>query len=160
MNELIGALSDEEAAAIEEEVRHLPQRRSAAIEALRIVQEKRGWISDESLAAVAKQLDMSVDALDAIATFYNLIFRRPVGRHVVMYCDSVSCYILGCDRLAGTLQEQLGIAPGETTADGRFTLLPIVCLGACDRAPVMMIGEELYGGVDAADVAQALARHE
>jgi NADH-quinone oxidoreductase subunit E len=160
MSELIGALSDEEVAAIEEEVSHLPQRRSAAIEALRIVQEKRGWISDESLAAVAKQLDMSVDALDAIATFYNLIFRKPVGRHVVMYCDSVSCYILGCDRLAETLQEQLGIAPGETTADGRFTLLPIVCLGACDRAPVMMIGEELYGGVDATGVAQALTRHE
>jgi NADH-quinone oxidoreductase subunit E len=157
---LIGALSDEEVAAIEEEVSHLPQRRSAAIEALRIVQEKRGWISDESLAAVAKQLDMSVDALDAIATFYNLIFRKPVGRHVVMYCDSVSCYILGCDRLAETLQEQLGIAPGETTADGRFTLLPIVCLGACDRAPVMMVGEELYGGVDATGVAQALTRHE
>jgi NADH-quinone oxidoreductase subunit E len=160
MSELIGALSDEEVAAIEEEVSHLPQRRSAAIEALRIVQEKRGWISDESLAAVAKQLDMSVDALDAIATFYNLIFRKPVGRHVVMYCDSVSCYILGCDRLAETLQEQLGIAPGETTADGRFTLLPIVCLGACDRAPVMMIGEELYGGVVATGVAQALTRYE
>jgi NADH-quinone oxidoreductase subunit E len=160
MIELIGALSDEEVAVIEEEVSHLPQRRSAAIEALRIVQEKRGWISDESLAAVAKQLDMSVDALDAIATFYNLIFRKPVGRHVVMYCDSVSCYILGCDRLAETLQEQLGIAPGETTADGRFTLLPIVCLGACDRAPVMMVGEELYGGVDATGVAQALTRHE
>ncbi|MEQ8859770.1 MAG: NADH-quinone oxidoreductase subunit NuoE [Pseudomonadales bacterium] len=146
--QLINPLSQEEIDAIEDEARHLPERRSAAIEALRIVQEKRGWVSDESLAAVARQLDMSADALDAIATFYNLIFREPVGRHVVMVCDSVSCYILGCDRLKRALEARLGVSTGGTTADGRFTLLPIVCLGACDRAPVLMIDEQLYGNVD------------
>lgn len=160
MSELINPLSPEEIDAIEAEARHLPERRSAAIEALRIVQARRGWISDESLAAIARQLDMSADALDAVATFYNLIFRKPVGRHVVMYCDSVSCYVLGCDRLRQALEDELGVAPGGTTADDRFTLLPTVCLGACDRAPVLMIDEELYGDVSPDKVAEVLARHE
>jgi NADH-quinone oxidoreductase subunit E len=160
MSELIQALSEEEISAIEAEACHLPDRASAAIEALRIVQTRRGWVSDESLAAVARLLGMSVHALDAVATFYNLIFRKPVGRHVVMFCNSVSCYILGCDRLEQALCDRLGVRPGETTPDGRFTLLPIVCLGACDRAPVLMIGETVYGNVDPHAVAEVLARHE
>jgi NADH-quinone oxidoreductase subunit E len=88
--QLINVLSDAETTAIETEVAHLPNRESAAIEALRIVQNHRGWISDESLHAIAQLLGMSVDALDSIATFYNLIYRQPVGRHVLMLCDSVS----------------------------------------------------------------------
>jgi NADH-quinone oxidoreductase subunit E len=160
MSELISALSPEEIDAIEAEVVHLPERRSAAIEALRIVQEKRGWISDESLAAIAHQLDMSVDALDAVATFYNLIFRKPVGRHVVFYCDSVSCYVMGCRKVEQALIDRLGIEPGNTTADDRFTLLPTVCLGACDRAPVLMIDDELYGEVAPDSLEEVLSRHE
>jgi NADH-quinone oxidoreductase subunit E len=160
MSELISALSPEEIDAIEAEVAHLPERRSAAIEALRIVQEKRGWISDESLAAIAHQLDMSVDALDAVATFYNLIFRKPVGRHVVFYCDSVSCYVMGCRKVEQALIDRLGIQPGNTTADDRFTLLPTVCLGACDRAPVLMIDDQLYGDVAPDGLEEVLSRHD
>lgn len=160
MSELISALSPEEVDAIEAEVAHLPERRSAAIEALRIVQDRRGWISDESLAAIARQLDMSIDALDAVATFYNLIFRKPVGRHVVFYCDSVSCYVMGCRKVEQALSDHLGIQPGETTADDRFTLLPTVCLGACDRAPVLMIDDQLYGDVAPDGLEEVLSRHE
>lgn len=160
MSERIEALSQEEIDAIEAEASHLPERRSAAIEALRIVQERRGWVSDASLAAVARQLGMSIDALDAVATFYNLIFRKPVGRHVLFVCDSVSCHVMGCDGLRAALQQQLGIDPGATTADGRFTLLPTVCLGACDRAPVIMIGEELHGPLSVDEVEEVLARYE
>jgi len=160
MSELVNALSREEVDAIEAEVAHLPERRSAAIEALRIVQEYRGWISDASLAAIARQLGMSVDALDAIATFYNLIFRKPVGRHVVFYCDSVSCYVMGCRKVEQALIDILGIHPGETTADDRFTLLPTVCLGACDRAPVVMIDDELYGDVAPDGLEEVLGRHD
>lgn len=160
MSERINGLSQEEVDAIEAEVAHVPERRSAAIEALRIVQDKRGWISDESLAAIARQLDMSVDALDAVATFYNLIFRKPVGRHVVFYCDSVSCYVMGCRKVEQALIDTLGIRPGETTADDRFTLLPTVCLGACDRAPVMMIDHELYGDVVPDGLEEVLGRHD
>ena len=141
--ELIAALSPEETAEIAAEIAHVPEPASAMIEALRIVQRHRGWVSDQSVVAIARMLGTSTAEVASVATFYNLIFRQPVGRHVVMYCDSVSCYVMGCDQLRVALQEKLGIEPGETTSDGRFTLLPIVCLGACDHAPAMMIDEDL-----------------
>ncbi len=155
--QLIDTLSTEETRAIEAEVTHLPDRESAAIDALLIVQEKRGWISDQSLAAIARLLGMSTADLDSIATFYNLIYRQPVGEHVVMVCDSVSCYVMGCDRLRAAVEDRLGIKPGQTTGDGRFTLLPIVCLGACDRAPAMQIDRTLYGPVEPDDLDRIFA---
>ncbi len=146
--ELVFALSAKETAEIAAEIAHAPQPASAMIEALRIVQRHRGWVSDQSVAAIARLLGTSTAAVDSVATFYNLIYRKPVGRHVVMYCDSVSCYVMGCDKLRVALEQKLGVAPGETTQDGRFTLLPIVCLGACDHAPAMMIGEDLILDVE------------
>ena len=146
---LIQILSDDEIREIEAECAHLPDRKSAAIDAMMIVQRHRGWVSDQSLNAIGRLLGMSVENLDSIATFYNLIYRKPVGRHVVMVCDSVSCYVMGADGLRKAVQEHLGVGLGETTEDGRFTLLPIVCLGACDRAPTMMIDDELIGDVTA-----------
>ncbi|MEJ2089858.1 MAG: NADH-quinone oxidoreductase subunit NuoE [Gammaproteobacteria bacterium] len=142
------------------EIADLPDRPSAAIEALRIVQEHRGWVSDESLNAIARHLNMAAAELDSVATFYNLIFRKPVGRHVIMVCDSISCFIMGCDKVRQRLSDELGIEPGETTEDGRFTLLPIVCLGACDKAPTMTIDEELFGQVDPAELPAILERFE
>ena len=157
---LIQVLSDDEVRAIEAECAHLPDRASAAIEAMMIVQRRRGWVSDESLAAIARLLGMSVENLDSIATFYNLIYRKPVGRHVVMVCDSVSCYVMGADGLRQQVEAHLGIRLGETTEDDRFTLLPIVCLGACDRAPTMLIDDELIGGVTAEKLGEIFARFE
>ena len=145
--ELLPSLSAEETAEIEAEIDHFPDRSSAAIDALLIVQKYRGWISDESLYAIAKLLEMSPEDLEGVATFYNLIYRQPVGRHVVMVCDSVSCYVMGADGLARQVQAVLGVRFGETTPDNRFTLLPIVCLGACDKAPVMMIDQDLIENV-------------
>lgn len=158
-SELIDVLSSEEVEAIEAEIAHLPDRESAAIEALQIVQARRGWVSDTSLGAIARLLGMSPAALDSIATFYNLIFRQPVGRHVIMMCDSVSCYVMGCDKVHQAIMEQLDIGLGETTEDDRFTLLPIVCLGACDRAPVIMIDNELVGDLSVDDVPEVLERY-
>ena len=157
--DMIPTLTPEEVAAIEAECAHLPDRESAAIDAMLIVQRGRGWVSDSSLAAIGRLLGMSTAALDSIATFYNLIFRQPVGRHVVMVCDSVSCYVMGADRLHRRIEEHLGIKMGDTTADGRFTLLPIVCLGACDRAPTMMVDEDLIGDVSAERLAETFSRY-
>ena len=157
---LIQVLSDAEVREIEEECAHLPDRQSAAIDALMIVQRHRGWVSDDSLHAVARLLGMSAENLDSIATFYNLIYRKPVGRHVVMVCDSVSCYVMGADGLRKDVEEHLGIRLGETTEDGRFTLLPIVCLGACDRAPTMMVDEELIGDVRTPDLEKIFGRFD
>jgi NADH-quinone oxidoreductase subunit E len=141
-------LSDEERKGIEEELAHYPTRRAACVEALKIVQQHRGgWIDDSAIKEIAEFLQMTPDELDSIATCYNLIFRREVGRHVILLCDSVSCWVMGYDRIRQKLKERLGLDFGGTTSDGRFTLLPIVCLGLCDHAPAMMVDEDTYGDV-------------
>jgi NADH-quinone oxidoreductase subunit E len=121
---------------------------SACIEALQTVQRRTGWISDETIHDIADFLEMTPAELESVASFYNHIYRKPVGKHIIQICDSVSCWILGYDKLLEHIAETLGIRPGETTKDGLFTLLPIQCLGACDRAPALMIDTELYTNLD------------
>jgi NADH-quinone oxidoreductase subunit E len=137
-------LTETEKKEIREELKKYEQKRAAGPEALKIVQRHRGWISDENLSDIARFLDMTDEELDSVATCYNLIFRRPVGRHVILICDSITCWIMGYDNLFEHLKQQLGIGLGQTTSDSRFTLLPVACLGACDRAPAMMIDDKLY----------------
>lgn len=134
--------------AIVKLVAHYPTARAACIDVLKYVQQHRRYVSDTMLDEVAYLLGMSPAELDEVATFYNLIYRRPVGEHVILLCDSITCWITGRDGLARHIEQRLGIRQGETTCDGRFTLLPIVCLGHCDHAPAMMIGETLHGDVD------------
>jgi NADH-quinone oxidoreductase subunit E len=141
-------LSAEELKEIEHELAHYEQPSAATIEALKIVQKHRGWVPDEAVAAIAAKLKTSAADVDAVATFYNLIFRRPVGRHVIFVCDSVSCYIMGYDGLRAKLERKLGIRMGQTTADNRFTLLPICCLGTCDKAPAMLVDQDLHRGLE------------
>jgi NADH-quinone oxidoreductase subunit E len=152
-------LTAEEIHEIEVEAAHYPTREALSIDALRIVQRHRGWVSDESLRDIAGHLGMSPTDLDSVATFYNLIFRRPVGRHVIMVCDSVSCWIMGCDRVRKHLHDRLGIGPGETTPDHRFTLLPIVCLGCCDHAPAMTVDSDLHGDLDPQKIDAVLEKY-
>ncbi len=137
-------LSPEERQEIEAELARYPAKQAVTIDALLIVQKHRGWVSDETLKDLAAFLGMTVEDLDGVATFYNLIFRKSVGRHVVTVCDSVSCWIMGYEKIRRRLTKDLGIELGQTTSDGRFTLLPIVCLGTCDHAPAMMVGRDLY----------------
>ncbi|HSB31578.1 MAG TPA: NADH-quinone oxidoreductase subunit NuoE, partial [Candidatus Sulfobium mesophilum] len=136
-------LTDEERREIEEELKRFTHKQAACVEALKIVQKHRGWVSDE-IGGIAELLGMTPDELDAVATFYSFIFRRPVGKHIILICDSISCWVIGYDIVREHLQKKLGISPGETTADGQFTLLPASCLGVCDHAPAMMIDDELY----------------
>jgi NADH-quinone oxidoreductase subunit E len=141
-------LTPEEQNEIEKEFAHYPTKRAVCIDAMKVVQKHRGWVSDESIRDIAELLEMSPGELDSVSTFYNLIYRKPVGRHVILICDSFCCYVMGYDRLREHLTARLGIKPGETTPDGRFTLLPMVCLGACDRAPVLMVDEDLHRDLD------------
>jgi len=141
-------LTAEEINEIEAEAANYPKREAVCIDALKIVQRHRGWVSDESVRDIAGHLGMSHTDVDSVATFYNLIFRKPVGRNVIMVCDSVSCWIMGYDRMRKHLHERLGIEFGETTCDKRFTLLPIVCLGCCDHAPAMMVNGDLHSELD------------
>ena len=149
-------LTEEEKQEIEEELSHYPTKRAGGIEALKIVQRHRGWVSDELLRAVASMVEMSPAELDRLATFYNLIFRKPVGKHVLLVCDSISCWLMGSERVTAHLQKRLAVGLGETSKDGTFTLLPIVCLGACDRAPAMMIDEALHGSLTDEEVDRIL----
>lgn len=140
-------LSKEEIRRIDHEIALVPVRRAACIEALKIVQHHRGWISDESLHAIAAHMEMSAEELDSVATFYNLIFRKPVGRNIILLCDSISCYVMGYEKIYEHLQALLHIKFGETTSDDRFTLLPNPCLGCCDHAPTLMINQDTYRGL-------------
>jgi NADH-quinone oxidoreductase subunit E len=152
-------LTAEERQEIEAELEHYPTKQAVCIDAMKIVQRHRGWVSDESIHDISELLGMSAADLDGVATFYNLIHRQPVGRHVVMVCNSVSCWIMGYEAIRKHLTSRLGIELGETTPDGRFTLLPIVCLGACDRAPTIMIDNQLYGNLDPEKIDQLLEAH-
>lgn len=153
-------LTDAEKQAILDEASHYPQKRAAGIEALKIVQSGHGWVSDEHLVEVSTLLEMTPDELDSVATFYSLIFRKPVGEHVILICDSVSCWIMGYPELLAHLQNRLGVGLGGTSEDNRFTLLPIPCLGTCDHAPAMMIDEELFRDLTEEKIDQVLDRYE
>ena len=142
-------LTEEEKQEIAEELRHCERSAAAGVEALRIVQKRRGWISDASLREIASLLAMTPAELDSLATFYSFIFRKPVGRHVIAVCDSMVCWSLGQQALLADLRAKLGIGLGETTPDNRFTLLPASCLGACDRAPAILVNDDLHGPLTA-----------
>ena len=152
-------LSEQETREIEVLLSHYDHKQAACVEALKVVQQHRGWVADDSLHDVAELLTMTPDEVDGLATFYNLIFRRPVGRHVILVCDSISCWILGYEELVKHMEEQLGIQMGQTTADGQFTLLPIPCLGACDRGPAMMVDDELYTNLDKDEIDSILDQY-
>ena len=149
-------LSDIEQQEIQAELEHAPTKQAVCIDALKIVQQHRGWVSDEALADLAPALDMTTAELDSVATFYNLIFRRPVGKHVILVCDSISCFLTGGETVMGYLVEKLGIEPGQTTGDALFTLLPTVCLGHCEQGPVMMLDWEIVGNLNEEKIDRAL----
>ncbi|MDA8217800.1 MAG: NADH-quinone oxidoreductase subunit NuoE [Dehalococcoidales bacterium] len=153
-------LTEEERREIEGELAHYDQKEAVSIEALKVVQRHRGWVSDEGLKDVAEVLGMTPDEVDAVATFYNLIYREPVGRHVILICNSISCWIRGYPRLREHLVSRLGIDFGQTTAGGRFTLLPIACLGTCDHAPAMMVDDDLHQDLTPEKIDVILAGYE
>jgi NADH-quinone oxidoreductase subunit E len=152
-------LSPEERKEIEEECAMYEHRRPATPEALKVVQRHRGWVNDEAIKDVAEMLGASPEEVESVATFYNLIFRRPVGRHVILICDSVSCYIMGYETMKEHLSRKLGVDLGETTSDGRFTLLPNACLGVCEDAPAMMVDEDVHGNLTVEKIDEILQKY-
>lgn len=111
------------------------------------LQRHYGWLTDEAVREAAELLGLTPLQVEELATFYEMIYRRPVGRRVIHVCDSISCWAVGGVTLMNFLAEHLGVAPGGMTADGVFTLLPCCCLGNCGEGPTMMIGDTLYGRV-------------
>ncbi len=153
-------LSEEEKKEIQEEVIQYPYPSAACIDALKIVQHHQGWVSDESVKDIALFLQMSNEDVNSVATFYSRIYRNPVGRNVILLCDGISCMIMGYDSIYDTISRKLGIQFGETTADGRYTLLPISCLGDCDYAPTMMINNDHYHHLTKEKIAELLDNYK
>ena len=109
------------------------------------LQDHYGYLSDEAVEEVAELLGMSSLEVDQLATFYSFIYREPVGKYVIHVCDSVICWMEGHESLLDHLSGKLQINLGETTPDGMFSLLPVCCIGYCDRAPAIMINRKVYG---------------
>jgi NADH-quinone oxidoreductase subunit E len=119
--------------------------RELAIDVMFVLQDHYGYLSDEAVEEAATLLELSPLELEEIATFYTFLFREPVGRYVIHVCDSVVCWMQGEESIGEHLSRKLGIGMGETTPDGLFTLLPVCCIGYCDRAPAILINRKVYG---------------
>ncbi len=117
-------------------------------------------MSDENIRDIAAFLIMSPEEVENVATFYNLVFRKPVGRHVILVCDSISCWIMGYENIVSNLNKKLGIGLGETTTDDRFTLLTVPCLGTCDHAPALMIDDDLYRDLSADKLDEIIQKYK
>ncbi len=122
--------------------------REMVVDVMLEVQEFYGWFSDEALEQAAVLLGMSSLEIEELATFYNTIYRQPVGKFVIHVCDSVICWMEnGYGELIDHIGKKLGIGMGETTPDGLFSLLPACCIGYCDHAPAIMINKTVYGDI-------------
>ena len=118
------------------------RKRSAVLAALYLVQEQQGYLTANGMRHVAEILDMSAAEVDDVATYYVMFFKEPVGKYVLQVCRTLSCALMGAERVTEALSDKLGLKVGETDPSGMFTLLEFECLGACDRAPIVMINNE------------------
>ncbi len=133
-----------------------PESRSALIPALHLAQEEFGYLPEAIQQEVADLFGIALNEVNAVVTFYDMFFTKPVGKHLIHVCKNASCMLRGSDPLLKKMCEKLNIQPGETTADGQFTVLPSECLGACDRAPMMIVNEEVVGPVKEEEIDQIL----
>jgi NADH-quinone oxidoreductase E subunit len=123
---------------------------------LKEAQEKFGYVTEAAITGIADSLGVTVGDVYGVATFYSFLSVKPLGRNVIRICQSLPCYLKGAETVIKSLSDVLGIAPGETTPDGRFTLDLTNCIGACDLAPAMLVNGELHGNLSADRIAQVL----
>ncbi len=129
-----------------------PEKRSALIPALHMAQSEVGYLPREVQDEVATLFELDPNEVHSVVTFYDMFYEKPVGKHIIHVCKNVSCTLRGCDQLLGVVCDKLKIAPGETTADGEFTVISSECLGACDRAPMMLVDKKVVGPVTESDL--------
>lgn len=153
-------LSDIEIKNIKKEKSYYKYSQAASVEALKIVQKHRGWVSDEAIEEIAQLLNISSSEVEEVATFYSQIFRQPVGRNIIKYCESIVCYICGYAKIKRCIESHLKIKIGETTPDNRFTLLPVCCLGNCDKAPTIMINDDVYENLKSSEIPRILEKYQ
>jgi NADH-quinone oxidoreductase subunit E len=138
-------LSKELRQALEQKTADADHPQEYVVDVLFALQDHYGYLTDEAVAEAAQLVGMPVVAVEELTTFYPFLYRERVGRYVINVCDSVVCWMDGHESIQNHLMERLGIAMGETTADGLFTLLPVCCIGYCDRAPAILVNKKVYG---------------
>ena len=133
----------ENQAKFDEIVTHYPpeQRKSAILSALYLAQQQQGYLTGAAMRHVAEQIRCTPAEVEDVVSYYTMFYTRPVGKYVLNVCRTLSCALLGAERVTEELSAKLGVKPGQTTADGTFTLMEVECLGACDRAPVVMVND-------------------
>jgi NADH-quinone oxidoreductase subunit E len=131
------------------EINGVDHPRELAVDIMFAIQDHYGYLSDEALAEAASLLGMTPLELDELATFYTFTYREPVGKNVIHVCDSVVCWMNGYESVRDYLCRKLGVSLGETTPDGLFTLLPVCCIGYCDRSPAMLVNRRVHGNLTA-----------
>ncbi len=137
-------LSDAVRQKIEARAAQYPQRRSALIPSLHLAQEEAGYLSPDVIREVAQIFQLSPNEVYEVASFYTMLFKKPTGRYVIWVCTNISCLLCNADQILAHLVARLGIKPGETTPDRKFTLIEAECLASCGTAPVVQINEEYY----------------
>jgi NADH-quinone oxidoreductase subunit E len=137
---------------IQEVAADYPDKRSAIMPALRLAQEQYGWLPPEALREVGDALDLTPATCQAVASFYDMFHLAPIGRHLVEVCTNLSCALVGAEQVLETFEAELGIGPGETTADGEVTLRAIECAGGCGSAPVVVVDHRYHEPVKPEDV--------
>jgi len=151
-------LPDELKTEMEQKIAGIEHPRELVVDVMFALQDHYGHLTDDAVAETAALLGMTAVEVDELATFYPFIYREPVGRYVIHVCDSVVCWMGGHESLQDHLMQRLGIAMGETTADGLFTLLPVCCIGYCDRAPAILINKKVYGELTPEKLDNIIAR--
>lgn len=127
---------------------------------LQEAQQKTGYISEETMARIAEQLNVSRSDVYGVATFYSFLSVRTQGRNVIRICKSLPCHLKNGQTIIESLEKELGIKPGETTADGKFTFTMTNCIGECDQAPAMLINDDVHGNLTPAKIVQILKTYK
>ncbi len=140
--------------------RKYPDRRGALLPALYVVQKEAGWLSQEALDTVSRALNLPQATVKGVATFYAMYRHRPMGRHLIQLCTNVACMIMGAERLVDLISGRYGLEPGGTTDDGRFSLVIMECIGACDRAPAMLVDTDFHADLTADNIFEILEKYE
>lgn len=143
---------------VDELVARYPQAKAALLPVLWVVQREQGWVGLASEEWVAHRLGLTAAHVHGVVTFYTMFKQRPSGKYHVQVCTTLSCMLRGCDELVGHLSAKLGIRPGETTPDGKFSLVCVECLGSCDTAPMLQLNDDYHENLTAASVDHLLER--
>jgi len=150
------ALVDE----IREIGRKYPDRRGALLPSLYLAQKEYGWLSQEAYETVSEALNLPPATVKGVATFYAMYRKKPMGRHLIQLCTNVACMVMGAERLVDLLKERYGLEPGGTTEDGRFSLVIMECIGACDRAPAMLVDTDFHSDLNETNIFEILEKYK